>query len=132
MATANLVDEPKDIITGMDSVVFKSVLEEVDGGRTLDVTGFTPTVIKAGHIVIHETATDEYKPMPVLSDGSGYDALPDGHTYAGAVRASKPTARPFASIVYAGTINPNASPYPVTDIQAAIVAALPKITFKAD
>lgn len=132
MAIANLSKEATDIITGMDSVVFKSVLEEVDGGRTLDVTGFTPEVIKAGHIVIHETATDEYKPMPVLADGTGYDALPAGHTYAGAVRASKPTAMAFVSIVYAGTINPKASPYPVDTIEADIVTALPKITFKAD
>src|SRR5690606_31929219 len=40
------------------------------GGRTLDVTGFSPNLIKGGHVIIKETATGEYKPMPVTGSGA--------------------------------------------------------------
>lgn len=82
MATVNLNNDPKQIITGNDNIVITQVITTVRGGRSLDVTGFIPTVINAGHIIIKDN-NDEYKPMPVvgtegvltlgaITAGSGY------------------------------------------------------------
>lgn len=49
---------------GKDSVVIVDNFQSIRGGRTLDVTGFLPSVIRAGHVVIKETSSGNYKPMP--------------------------------------------------------------------
>lgn len=70
MAIANLTNDAETFDSGMDSVVIVDNFQSIRGGRTLDVTGYTPTLIRAGHVIIRETATDEYKPMPVDGEGS--------------------------------------------------------------
>lgn len=132
MATANLNNEGQQIITGNDNIVIVDNFQSIRGGRTLDVTGFTPAVINAGHVIIKETATGEYKPMPVNSNGTAYEALPENHTYAGILIASIPTAKPFAGILVRGTVNPAAAPFPMTSILSAVKTALPLIDFRED
>ena len=65
-AKADLVNEQETILTGMDSIVIRNYLGGIMNGRTLDMTGFKQSVIKAGHIVIRDTENDTYKPMPVI------------------------------------------------------------------
>jgi hypothetical protein len=130
MAVANLVDEGTTYSTGNDNIVIVDVFASIRGGRTLDVTGFTPTVIKAGHLIIQETATGEFKPMPV--SGSAYAALPAGHTYAGVLINTILKSKPFAGILTQGTVNHVAGPYTITTILAAVKAALNLIDFRAD
>lgn len=130
MAVVNLVNDPITLDTGNDSIVIVDNFQSIRGGRSLDVTGFTPTIIKAGHVIIQETETKEYKPMPV--SGNAYAALPAGHTYAGILVASILTAKPFAGIMVRGTVNPAAAPYPMTSILAAVKTALPLIDFRED
>jgi hypothetical protein len=132
MAQANLVNEKTEVITGNDNIVIVDVFQSIRGGRTLDVTGFTPDVIKAGHVIIQETATKEYKPMPVVTDGSAYGALPSGHTYAGILIQSILKKRPMAGILVRGTVNPAAAPYSMNTILSAVKAALPLIDFRED
>ncbi|MDR1348321.1 MAG: hypothetical protein LBJ63_07870 [Prevotellaceae bacterium] len=83
MTVADLVNKKEEIIIGNDNIVIVDVFQSIRGGRTLDVTGFEPEVIKAGHVIIKETATGNHKPMPVSGDngiatlgtptgGSGY------------------------------------------------------------
>jgi len=135
MAVANLVNPAQEIVTGNDNIVIVDILQTIRGGRTLDVTNFTPDVIKAGHVIIMETATKEYKPMPVKDNGSGvmiYDALPSGHAYAGIEINTILKARPMAGILVRGTVNPKAAPYPMDSILAAVKAALPLIDFRED
>lgn len=69
MATVNLVNERKSVVTGIDNVVIVSVIDTIRGGKSLDVSGFAEKVIHAGHPIIRETSTDEYKPMPLATDG---------------------------------------------------------------
>jgi len=72
MATnyADLNDTAFTLDNGKDNVVIVSVDHSLPGGRTLDTTDFTPTTIKAGHVIIRETATGTYKPMPATeADG---------------------------------------------------------------
>jgi hypothetical protein len=115
--------------TGNDSIVIVNYIEGIPGGRSLNVEGFKPSVIQAGHVVIKETATGDYKPMPVLDDGSAYDALPAGHTIEGVVVSSVTTDGAMVGIMVRGSVNQVASPYPVTD---AVRAALPLIRFTQD
>jgi hypothetical protein len=129
---ADLNNENQEIITGNDSIVVRNVLETIRGGRTLDVTGFTPNVIKAGHVIIKETATGNLKPMPVNSGATAYAALPENHTYEGINISSVLTKKPFAGIMIRGSVNPAAAPLPMTSILSAVKTALPLITFRED
>ena len=63
MAVANLHNEGVNIDTGKESIVIRQDLGDIQGGRTLDVTGYAPSVIEAGHVMIKETATGVYKPL---------------------------------------------------------------------
>jgi hypothetical protein len=130
MAEVNLVNQ--DVIgfnAEIDSVTIVKILETIPGGRALDVTGYTPDVIKAGHVVIKETATGNYKPFPVAAGGAAYDTLPANHTIEGIVISSVPTDMAAVGILVRGTVNEATSPYPVT---AAIKTALPLIRFIQD
>lgn len=98
MPEANL-SSTSSVDTTNDSVVIVNHLEGVPGGRTLDVTGFGDDEISAGHVIIKETATGNYKPLPV----SG--TLPGSHTYAGILVASIKTSKPMAAIMVRGTVN---------------------------
>lgn len=130
MAIANLHDTATTIDTSNDGIVIVDNFASIRGGATLDTTGFTPEVIKAGHVIILETATGNFKPMPI--SGSAYAALPSGHTYAGINISSILTAKPFAGILVQGTVNHLAGPYTITAILAAVKTALPLIDFRGD
>ena len=124
MAVADLTNEPQEVITGNDNIVIVDNFQSVRGGRTLNTAGFTPDVIRAGHVIIQETATKEYKPLGVIPKGTNigttqapeittedtYVALPANHAYAGILIASIPTKKPFAGILVRGTVNPAAVP----------------------
>lgn len=106
--TADLSNQKNQVDVGFDSVTIIENLESIPGGKTLDVTGFAPEVIKAGHLVIKETATGILKPMPVNAGQTAYGTLTAGHTYFGVVGASILTAKPFASVIVRGTVNEQA------------------------
>lgn len=117
--------------TSFDGVVIQHFIEDVPGGRSLDVAGIATTedVIKAGHVIIQETATREYKALGVNS--GAYVALPGGHTYAGILYVSVLRTDARGSIMVRGTVNEKAAvdgaglpPYP-----AAAKTALTLIRF---
>lgn len=121
---ANLQNSGEAIDTGNDTIVIVHNDETLRGGRTLDVVGFAPTVIKGGHVIIRETTGAlDYKPLPVTG------TLPADHEYAGILVSTILTAKPFASIMVRGTVNPNAAPYAIA---AEVKTALPLIRFSID
>lgn len=136
MATADLNNTGTQIDLGNDSIVIVENLETIPGGRTLDVTGFTPEVIKAGHMVIHETSTDEYKPMPLaasggitalgnLSSGSGYTndgTYTDVALTGGAGSGAKATIVVESNEVISATITTPGSGYQDGDSLSAAAA----------
>jgi hypothetical protein len=65
---ANLTDDGEQIITGNDSIVIVDNFQSIRGGRTLNVLGYAPKVIQAGHVIIKETSTGNYKPMPATEN----------------------------------------------------------------
>ena len=128
--TANLQNNPATVDTSNDGIVIISNSETITGGKTLNVTGFSPIVIPAGHLIIEENSTGVLKPMPI--SGDAYGTLPAGHTYKGVLVASILTAKPFASIMVRGTVNKNASKYSITSVLDAAKTALLLIRFTQD
>lgn len=121
---ANLQNSGTAIDTGNDTIAIVHNLETLRGGRTLDATGFAPTVIKGGHVIIRATTgAKDYKPLPVTG------VLPADHEYAGILVSTVLTAKPFAAILVRGTVNPNAAPYAIA---AEVKTALPLIRFSID
>lgn len=130
---ASLNDAGSQILTGKESIVIKQYEDGYDGGRSLDVTGFGPTVILAGHVIIQATTgAKDFKPMPLATNDTVYAALPADHVYAGILVATIPKNRPMAAILTKGTVNPNATPFAMTSILAAFKTAKPLIDWRAD
>ena len=128
--TANINNTSDNFDTSKDGVVIIANYETIPGGKTLDVTGFSPAVIPAGHLIIEETSTGVLKPMPV--SGTNYGSLPGSHTYKGVLVSSILTAKPFAAVMVRGTVNKNASYYGIASILTAVKTALPLIRFTQD
>lgn len=127
MSEVNLKKASTNVDVGVDSTTIVHFIEGVPGGRSLDVSGFSPTIIRAGHVVIKETSTGVHKPMPV--SGSSYDSLPSGHEVVGVVVSSVMANEAIVAIMVRGSVNEATSPYPVT---SEIKKALPLIRFIKD
>lgn len=128
--TADLNKQGAAYDTGNDTIVIVKMLEAIPGGKTLDVSSFTPDVIPAGHIIIEETSTGVLKPMPVT--GAAYAALPASHTYKGVLISTILKSKPFAGVMVRGTVNKEASFYTIASILGAAKTALPLIRFTQD
>lgn len=131
MTKVNLNNEPNEIITGDDNIVIAKYLDGIDGGRSLDVTGYPLTVIKAGVPAITDGA-GTYKPMPLNAGGTAFEALPEGYSYAGIIKGTISTKKPFAAIMTRGRVNMAAAPYAYDSILTALKAALPLVEFRKD
>lgn len=128
MAIINLNDSTSPVGDGFDNVVIVDNFKSKRGGASLDTTGFPKPWIRAGHVIIKETATGELKPMPLNTAGTAYDALPAGHTYYGILIATVRTSKPFAGIMLEGTVNPKvinpaSGYYDIAPILAAVQTA---------
>ena len=128
----DLKDENVQVDSSLDSVVIIENQFSLPGGKSLDVTGYPLDVLKAGHVLIKETATGNYKPMPLAVGNAAYAALPADHTYAGILNASILKKRPFAGVMVEGYVNENASPFPLASIKTAFLAAVSGIKFRGD
>ena len=144
-------------ITGEGSIVSLGTI--VPGTLYTDGTGTgaVATIVVAEGAVTKVTITNDGKGYAVADElsaaaanvggtGSGfkvpvsaistvkdeYAALTADHTYAGILIASIPTSKPFAGIMLRGTVNENATPFPMTAILSAVKAALPLIVFTSD
>lgn len=53
----NLAGEKEQIVFGNDSIVIRKYGNTLAGGRVLDVTGITDTVLHAGHIIIKDESS---------------------------------------------------------------------------
>lgn len=124
MAIANLNRDSYLIDDGNDYKVIVRDLADIPGGRTLDVSSWSDDVIRAGHVIKHNTSTDEYAPLGL--SGTAYASLGENEEYAGVLKVSILKARPLAAIMTMGEVNAAASPYAIT---STIAAGLPQIKF---
>lgn len=106
MAIADLTNASVSYADGYDNVVIVDNFKSKRGGATLDTTGYPLPYIRAGHVIIEETSTGELKPMPLNGTNDGYGTLPGGHTYYSILIQSIRTDKPFAGIMFEGTVNP--------------------------
>lgn len=86
MATVNLKNDSIEIDDSLDSIAVPIVTNMIRGGRSLEVTGYPETVLKAGHVIIKETSSGDFKPMPVTKEGKivTLGAITAGSGYTGA------------------------------------------------
>lgn len=132
-AIADLTNPTEVFGDGKDSVVIRQYVAGIKGGRTLDVTDYSLSAVRAGHLVIRDTVNDIYKPMPLNSDNTAYGSLPASHEYVGFVVNSVPTSRAMVGIMYAGEVNDNALPFALSsDMLTAVKTALPMVVFMHD
>lgn len=126
--------------TGNDSVVITLILETLRGGRTLDLTGYSASIIHAGTPIIYDYAKKTYVPWPLNATNTGFAPVvspAEGSYVAGILIATIPANKPEAGILVRGSVNPKASAL-VGDISAlkldtaTIAQLLPLITFKED
>ena len=134
------------VVFGNDSAVIRKYIAGIAGGRTLDCSDFADDNVLAGHVIIKK-ADGKYAPMPVTpavpakpaqgetpavaAQPAKYGTLPAGASYAGVLYRSISKKNPAASIMTIGIVNPDMTPYPMTDILTAFMAAC-KITFEKD
>lgn len=89
--------------------MIQKFIEDIPGGRSLDVSGLPEEdkVVLAGHVIIRETATKEYKALGYAGDA--YVTLPADHEYAGILYVSIRKDEALASIMVRGTVNEKAA-----------------------
>lgn len=141
MAVVNLNSAFTTIGDGYDALVVRENYTAMDGGVTLDTTGYPKPNIRAGHVIIKDTTTGEYKPMPLNAGGTAYAALPADHEYYGHAVNSCLTAQPHVGVTYHAKINElvgkdakaqAAGVYDLTSILSALKLALPHVIYKGD
>lgn len=132
-----------------DSIVIKKHITDIEGGRTLDMTGYPEDVLLAGHVIIstaNEQGEKTYKPMPVKQvlennepkldeDGNkvyAYDTLPQGAIYEGILYRSILKEKPAASILIDGVVNDKVMKIALGSIEADFKAACKHIIFNHD
>jgi len=127
----DLSNTPVQVDTTLDGVIIKTVTYDIPGGKTLDVTGITEEVLKAGRVIIVETATGAHKPLKIVT--GAYEELPANHTYKGILIATILTKRPFASVMLGGDVNEGAViNYELPAIPVGAKTALTHILFTKD
>lgn len=139
--------EKETVVFGNDSAVIRKYISGIAGGRTLDCSDFINDNIYAGHVIIKKS-DGKYAPMPVIAavpakpaqgetpavaaQPAKYGTLPTGASYVGVLYRSISKKKPAASIMTMGVVNPNLTPYPMTDILTAFKAACENISFEND
>lgn len=126
MATTSLNRQSVTVDSSLDNVTIIKYIDGYDGGRSLDVTGFTPVQITAGHVIIRSTTTGDFKPFPLNVGGTDYGTIPANHTIVGVAYRSVLTTESMVSIMFNGRVNTVTAPFPYT---TAMQTALPDIKF---
>lgn len=65
----NISEKKQGIDFGYDSIVIKKHGSDLEGGRTLDMTGYPLNVLYAAHVIISQEVNGEkvYKPLPIVA-----------------------------------------------------------------
>lgn len=111
------------------AVVILTVLDAIQGGVSLDMTGFAPGMITAGHVIISD---DNGVAKPLGVTGNKFDALPADHKFLGICLTDQIKGEPFVGVLLQGAVNYKAMPYSIEDISNDLRVALNNINFRSD
>ena len=126
MAFVDLTRSKTNLTNGKDQIVIRKALSFIDGGRSLDVTGVTEEGLYAGHIIVKDDTTEEYKPLKV--EGDNFSTPLEDEKIVGVLGSSIFTKTAFASILTAGVLGEKAMPYKLTaDVKKLLKEALPAL-----
>lgn len=130
MANGTLNVKTTQVVFGEDSVIIQKWIADIKGGRALDVTDITDSVLHAGHIIVTD-GKGTYKPLKVNS--GTYETLDSSYKYAGVLYRSLLVSEPFAAIMTEGQVNEIAAKNAVgADVPADFKTAFPLIEFVKD
>lgn len=137
MVQTNLMNDTTVLSDGLDGIIIPNNYTSRRGGTSLNVTGYPLPNIRAGHVIIKETATGELKPMPLAAGNAAYDTLPTGHTYYGHAVQSVLTKKAMVGVMYNGEVNnlviaPDKGVFNLATILAALKTALPHMMYTGD
>lgn len=90
--------------TAWDTVIIQNWIDGINGGKSLDLTGFNDEYLKAGHVVIKEGA--RFKPL--IPSGGNYPALTSGQKYIGVVYKTHNPKIDGTAIMTRGKVNEKA------------------------
>lgn len=116
--------------TTWDGVVIMKYLDGINGGVSLDLTGFEDEYIRAGHVIV-KTEQGKFKPA-VIADGV-YSPLSIGEKAIGVVRATHRPKFEGTAVMTRGKVNEKAyKNWTEVDYSAEIKEALSLIEFSED
>ncbi len=128
MSYTNLNTFSSNTYMAKDGIIIRKNLETTLGGTSFDFTGFQPKIIYAGHPIIREIGTRNYKPMPVNVDANNeavsYASLPANHEYIGVLVSSFVVGQYPTGIMVRGSVNEEAVYIPYGAVKAAMITAL--------
>lgn len=127
-----LRQDVEEFSSGPESVLIRRMGGRIIGGCILNLSEWTDSVVKGGHVIIMKETDGimDYKPNPV--EGDKFSAIPTGWEYAGVLVRSASKSDPRAAVQYDGEINDKAMPYAIDDIKDALKTALPSLYFMHD
>jgi hypothetical protein len=115
----DLVDKVIQLNSSLDSVVIMKNEFSIPGGRSLDTSGYLGYVLQAGHVIIKETATGNYKPMPAT------DLSPAGVATVGAITPGAGyTNGVYENVPLSGGSGSNNSALATVTVSGGVVTAL--------
>jgi hypothetical protein len=138
MAVASLNRDQEKFSTSKDNIVIVENHESLRGGRSLDTNGYPLSVINAGHVIIKNSTTTDYKPMPIVVSGAitkqgsyaGGTGYVNAGTYTNVALTGGTGSNARATIVVAGgsvtgvTITNPGSGYKVGDSLSAAASTI--------
>lgn len=114
-----------------EDVVILKVLDTIQGGVTLDVTGMPENdLIQKGHVLIKNNTSGVVSPLGYAS--GKFLAVPASSSYYGICLTNTNQANPFVGVLIQGAVNYKAMPYDTETILSAMKTALININFRSD
>ncbi len=121
MATRTLNGDPEQVVVGTEGMVFESLQDSLTKGAILDLTGFTGTEIKEGHLILKD-ANGNFKPMPLNTAKDAYaTSIPTGYSAYGLCPVTTRLDEAMCPVGLRGRVNEALLPYTLTtDMKTAL------------
>lgn len=106
-----LTTQQNEVIFGKDDVIIQKLIADIAGGRTIDFTGWTPDLIKAGTVIVKGTVSSAtvYRPHPITAgtapNPDTYSTLAEGWSVVGILYRTITRSNPQGSILIQGVVN---------------------------